>query len=51
MNTTTKQDQKKNQQQKTRQKHGPNKPAQNSNMLHGGRKQEDHEHAETRMTR
>jgi hypothetical protein len=45
MNTKNKQDQKKNQRQKTRQDHGPKKRDRNPGMLH------DHEHPETRLTR
>ncbi len=50
MNTKNKQDQK-NQRQKTRQKQGPMKPGQNSNMLHDERKHHDQEQPETRLTR
>jgi hypothetical protein len=50
MNTTNKQDQKK-QRKKTRQKQGPKKRGQNSNMLPDDRKHEDHEYPETRLTR
>ncbi len=46
MNTTVKQNQKKNQQQKTREKPQPKKRGQNSSML----QHEDHERPETRMT-
>ncbi len=45
MNTKNKQDQKKNQRQKT-QKQEPKKRGQNSSML----PHQDHEHPETRMT-
>ena len=53
MNTKNKQDQKKNQRQRTRQEQGPKKQGQNPNMLHGDRKHQDHdqEHPETRLFR
>jgi hypothetical protein len=46
MNTKNKQDQKKNQRQKTLQKQEPKKRGQNSSVL----QQRDHEHPEMRMT-
>ncbi len=46
MNTKSKQDQKKNQRQKTLQKQEPKKRGQNPSML----QQRDHEHPEMRMT-
>jgi hypothetical protein len=46
MNTKNKQDQKKNQRQKTLQKQEPKKRGQTSSML----QHQDHEHPETRMT-
>ena len=51
MNTKNKQDQKKNQRQKTRQEHGAGKQGRNSNMLREDLKFQEHEHAETRLTR
>jgi hypothetical protein len=51
MNTKNKQDQKKNQRQKTRNGQGSKKQGQNPNMLHGDLKHQDHEYPEMRMTR
>ena len=52
MNTNTKQDQKKNQGQKSRLDQGTKKQGQNPNLLQN-RKHQDHEqeHPETRLTR
>jgi hypothetical protein len=57
MNTKNKQDQKKTQPQRTRQAQRPKKQSQhdqqgqNSNMLHGDLKHQDHEYPEMRLTR
>jgi|HubBroStandDraft_6_1064221.scaffolds.fasta_scaffold250553_3 hypothetical protein len=51
MNTKNKQDQKKNQRRQTRQEKGLKKRGENSNMLSGYRKPQDHEFPELRMTR
>ncbi len=51
MNTNNKQDQKKNQRQKTRQQQGLRKQGRNAGMLHEDRRPHEQEHPETRMTR
>jgi hypothetical protein len=50
MNTKNKQDQK-GQQRKTQQKQGPKKQGQNPSVLQNGRKYQEHEHPEARLTR
>ena len=51
MNTNSKQDQKKNRRQETRQGQGSTKQGKNPSRLHDNPKLYDHERAETRMTR